>query len=206
MPQTPPLRAQNLRRPRLAAAVSLKSGAFADRLPEPVRQQLLPWLGAREGMASVVVSLLLFATLIVETFPPLPALLTGATFGCALVALVARIWEAATRPRPPFARAEALASAGREIREDVNARFWTDRRGFLWSRRLWFAGTGCPARRLAPETYLQLRQRQAETATLVADSTEGRWWWWHDAFYFDSSGCEPDVVQTLLTMDEQRER
>jgi hypothetical protein len=149
----------------------------------------------------VLATITLFAVLAHDVFPVVPALLVAATLGCGFVSQAARLWEARTGPpAPPFCQSPDADPCSRELRADVSAGFWTDRRGFLWERRVWFAGTGCAPHRLRQEDYLRLRRThaQGDVPVLVTRSQERQWWWWQSAFYCDAEDREAEEVHGIL--------
>ena len=99
------------------------------------------------------------------------------------------------RRSPPFM---TTLDGSVELRHDQNAGFWSDKRGFLGGRRVWFAGTGCPPRRLRPDVYLRLRawRDQGDLPVFVARARERQWWWWRDAFYWESGDFEPEDIRS----------
>ena len=174
---------------------------------EVTRGRVRPWLETREGSAATIVAILL--VVIAWGFAEVPfttALLAGA-FGVAVVALAARFWEDRTTPLPPiFAEMSTPAAGTVEVQQDEHAGFWRDTAGFLWSHRVWFAGTGCAPLRLKPGTYGRLRAWHDEgyLPVFVARASERQWWWWQNAFYWESGDYEPEDMHALLTLVQDR--
>jgi hypothetical protein len=170
--------------------LALRGRTAVAQMSVPVGQRLVPWLRSREGIASVVLTVVLSALLMLSDFPFLAGLLTGTALGCGGVSVAARWWNGRTAPEsPPFCAPSSSPAGSGTIRRDANAGFWIDRGGFLGDRRIWFAATGCAPVRLTSEAYTRLRtcHDHGEGPVLVARSPERRWWWWRAAFYWDAS-------------------
>lgn len=182
---------------------STPAGAAAVAALEFIRLRIRPWLHTREGSASTIVAVLL--TVIAWGFADArftTAVLAG-MFGVVLVSLAARFWEVRTAPPvPPFAHVSAPLPGTIEVLEDENAGFWRDKSGFLWSHRVWFAGTGCEPRRLKPGTYgcLRLWHDEGQLPVFVARAGQRQCWWWQAAFYWESGDYEPEDMHALLTL------
>lgn len=102
---------------------------------------------------------------------------------------------------PPFAR-RAATSTSMQLRQDANAGFIFDR-GFLFRRRVWFAGTCCPPVRIKTKHYGQLLALQQRQPVRVAQSGARAWWWFEDEFYWES-GCYRERDVLALIRDRQR--
>jgi hypothetical protein len=182
--------------------------AATDRLAAELHHRVGPWLQTREGAASASLSVVVFFILLVAVEVPLLTALLGAAFMLVLVALAARLWESRTAPHgAAFSRSGHSVDDGVEVQQDAHAGFWRDSRGFLWSRRIWFAGTGCPPRQLRADTYLRLRawRDQGDLPVFVARSHQRQWWWWRNAFYWESGDCGPEDAAALLMMLERED-
>lgn len=103
---------------------------------------------------------------------------------------------------PPFARPRATGTASAQLRQDMNALIFTDR-GFLFRRRRWFVGTGCPPVRLAESYFVQLSATQSQAPAGVVSAYGRTWWWFEGAFYWDSAGYSPHDVFAPIR-DRQR--
>jgi hypothetical protein len=126
-----------------------------------------------------------------------------------VVAVAAAMWESRTYPAtPPYARRQASSGAGPMLRRDNNARFWHDRGGFLWSKRYWFAATGCPPVEFSTAQYVQLvvRSRRDDVPVRVVRSGARQWWWWRDDFYWETGEYEAADVKALLFQRERRKQ
>jgi hypothetical protein len=116
-------------------------------------------------------------------------------------------WEERTAPEVPrFARRIAASSGTPTLRQDQNAHFWQDHGGFLWSKRVWFTGTGCPPVRLDPTEYagMSANHEIGKFPTPVVTSGGRAWWWWQDAFYWDTGDYSAADVKALLFKRERR--
>jgi hypothetical protein len=155
------------------------------------------------------VGITVLALLLVSDFPAIPAVLAGFGVGWGVVSLAGRLWNLSTRPSAPaFSGAHPSAEEAQGLQRDDNAGFWTDTRGFLGDRRVWFAGTGCAPCRFSPEAYVRLRvsHNEGNRPVLVARAGECQWWWWRSSFYRDSADYDAiDVEALLLTVDQQQE-
>lgn len=181
-------------------------GVAVERVATEIHDRVGPWLKTREGVASASVSVVVFWILWPGLGAPLLTGLLAAAFAMILVSLAARLWEYRTAPRAAaFPRIGDPVDGCVELQPDPDAGFWRDSRGFLWSNRIWFAGTGCPPRQLHPVTYMQLRARheQGDLPVFVARARRRQWWWWQDAFYWESGDCGSEDVAALLVMLER---
>lgn len=101
------------------------------------------------------------------------------------------------------------ASVRPTLREDHHARLWTDRSGFLWSRRAWFCATGCPPVLVAPARYGDLIERsaRAELPVWITQVGPRNWWWWQDEFYWDTGNYGAiDIKALVFKRQLRRER
>ena len=132
----------------------------------------------------------------------LPIFWGGAWLG---TGITARMWEAHTRPATPtFSRRTSRTPVQGMVREDGNAMVWRDHGGFLWRKRYWFVGTGCPLVELSPGLYLELAEGQRERPVLIADAGQRQWWWFEDRFYWDSEGYEAADIEALIHLRRRR--
>jgi 5-methylcytosine-specific restriction endonuclease McrA len=93
------------------------------------------------------------------------------------------------------------------LREDHNAHFLEDSRGFLFRKRIWFEGTGCPPIQISAVKFDQLKSARASDPGLVAIAGDRRYWWWEDAFYWENEGYQSIDVKALVTRSRrQKER
>lgn len=120
-----------------------------------------------------------------------------------LVALVRRAWENASRPdTPTFARAVQARGARTQLRHDPNAGFLHDR-GFMFRRRHWFVGTGCPPVEIPGDTFGHLSAAQQDAPVAVARLEPRTWWLFEGEFYWENEGYDSGDVKALI---RQRER
>jgi hypothetical protein len=123
--------------------------------------------------------------------------LGGLTF---VVVAGVSLWQRRWPMTPPFARPRGTSSV--QLRPDGNANFFYDR-GFLFLRRWFFVGTGCPPTRIDRQRFDEMRVAQANQPVRVASSGSRTWWWFENNFYWESGGYSaPDVV--ALVRDRQR--
>ncbi len=182
------------------------ASAVADQVAEEIHNRVGPWLQTREGVASVSAAAVVFWILWAPVSAPVFADVLAAAVAVILVSVAARLWESRTAPRgPAFSRIGAAVDGGVDLQHDPNAGFWRDKQGFLWGYRIWFAGTGCPTRRIRPDTYLRLRAwcNRGDLPVFVARAQRRQWWWWRNAFYWESGDYEPEDIRALLAMLER---
>lgn len=184
------------------------AGAAVDRVAGEIHNRVGPWLQTREGVASAALAAVVLWVLWGPVGAPLLTDLLCAAFAIILVSVAARTWESRTAPRAPaFSVLRGPVDGGVELQQDDKAGFWRDSRGFLWADRVWFVGTGCPPRRLRPDTYRRLRAwcQQDDLPVFVARARERQWWWWRNAFYWESGDYGPEDLQALLVMLERED-
>lgn len=117
-------------------------------------------------------------------------------------------WERRTSPAvPSFARVRSSRGVGTMLKEDANAGFFHDR-GFLFRRRTWFVGTGCPPLEVDVLVYEFLSQKSGEEPVKVAGRGDRLWWWFEGRFYWENQGLSAEDVVALVrqrgrTMERQ---
>jgi hypothetical protein len=178
----------------------------ADRVAEEIHNRIGPWLATREGVASACAAAVAFWIVWAPVGARVFAGALAAALVAILVAIAARLWEARTAPwAPAFSLVGPPGDGGVDLQHDPNAGFWRDKRGFLWSNRVWFAGTGCPPCRIRPDTYLRLRAwcEQGDLPVFVARAHRRQWWWWRNEFYWESGDLGAEEIGALLVMLEE---
>jgi hypothetical protein len=183
-------------------------GAATDHVAQEIHNRVTPWLQTREGVASAGAAAVVFWILWAPVSASIFAAVLAAASAVILISIAARYWESRTAPgAPAFSLNSELDDGDVELQCDPNAGFWRDKRGFLWGYRIWFAGTGCPARRVRPDTYLRLRAwcNQGDLPVFVARAQRRQWWWWRDAFFWESGDYGPEDLRALLTMVERED-
>jgi hypothetical protein len=166
------------------------------------------WARSRRGVCSIVLSVLVIAQGMrarsVEVLAAPLWVLVLLPIMAAVVWVAAAIWEGKTVPAAPrFSRA-VPPSASRQLREDANGRVFTDRGGFLFARRCFFVGTGCPPVRLTSEFVADAVRRRDATPVLMAVCSERRFWWYRDVFWWENQGLEVRDVMALVHDRERR--
>lgn len=120
--------------------------------------------------------------------------------------MIRNAWENASRPStPPFARVSQPRGARTQLRHDPNGKFLRDR-GFLWRRRYWFVGTGCPPTEIPPERFDYLLGAQSESAVAVARTELRTWWLFEGEFYWENEGYDSDDVKALIRQRERQKK
>lgn len=123
----------------------------------------------------------------------------------ALVWVVARIWDGRPGPAAPAFSRRGSATVGQyQLRLDPNGQFIGDRRGYLWSRRVFFTATCCPPRRVDPVAFGVWAQLRHTKPVRVAQDSNRSWWWYRDQFWWDNAGYSPGDVKALIHQRESR--
>ncbi|PZR98156.1 MAG: hypothetical protein DLM70_17870 [Chloroflexi bacterium] len=160
----------------------------------------------RRGLVTIVIGLVLTA-MAVSARGAMAALALPMWF--VIGWLVAWIWETSSDrksgPSPSrFARPSGSPGLRTTLRQDPNAHFVTDSRGFLFRRRFWFEGTGCPPVRIPLQEYRDLQSRQARDPVMVAAAGARRYWWWEDSFWWENQGYESLDVKALVSRSRRQ--
>ncbi|ONI86040.1 hypothetical protein ALI22I_25180 [Saccharothrix sp. ALI-22-I] len=116
----------------------------------------------------------------------------------AAMALRRRTWP----ETPAFARPRPVTSPG-GLAPDPNAGFFTDR-GFLFRKRHFFVGTGCPPA-LVPD-FPSLDVSRREQPVRIARHGIRAWWWFEDEFYREAVGLGADDVLAWVRERDRRRR
>lgn len=173
-----------------------------------MRARLLAWATGRRGVTSVALTLLVTGSAVSSgAWSPVSAvggLALGLPVMASLVGLWSLLWNANTRPGTPrFARA-AGASASRQMREDANAKIFTDRGGFLFERRHFFVGTGCPPVQLTSEFATDVFRRRVTEPVLVVSTPGRRFWTYGTLWAWENQGLTARDVMALMHDKERR--
>lgn len=127
----------------------------------------------------------------------------------AIIILIVAAVVSLTRMTPPavptFAR-RPRSTTPTQVRKDPNATFVTDRRGFLFQRRVFFTGNGLPPVRIAPQTVQQLRFDQMAHPVIVVTGCAGAWWWFEGDFYRAPAGHATIDILALIKDRERRDQ
>lgn len=126
--------------------------------------------------------------------------------GYAVAWLAGRVWWNLTYPPvPSWARRSGRRLTARMLREDVNATVFSDRKGFLFRRRYWFVGTGCPPTPISPRWFDTLAVAHHGKPMPVVRTSERVWWWFGDRFYWENQGYSAEDVMALVRERERRQ-
>ncbi|MFT7840846.1 hypothetical protein Q5530_32310 [Saccharothrix sp. BKS2] len=117
-------------------------------------------------------------------------------------AVAVALWRRSWPETPAFARPRPVASPG-GLAPDPNAGFFTDR-GFLFRKRLFFVGTGCPPQLVTDFSSLDVSQR--EQPVRIARHGIRSWWWFEGEFYREAAGLQVDDVRTWVRERRRRQR
>ncbi|HEV2756621.1 MAG TPA: HNH endonuclease signature motif containing protein [Actinomycetota bacterium] len=144
-----------------------------------------------------------------EAAAPFPSLVAGAVVALVvawwsawwLLGWFRNSWERHTHPATPaFAKPQQTQSSRTQLRHDANADIFKDR-GFMFRKRFWFVGTGCPPVEISPERLSSLAR--AEDPVPLAFFGTRTWWYFEGEFYWENEGYDAQDVKALL---RQRER
>ncbi|MGW3470591.1 HNH endonuclease [Saccharopolyspora sp. NPDC000995] len=113
------------------------------------------------------------------------------------------LWQRRWPKTPPFARPRGTSST--QLRPDANADFFHDR-GFLFLRRWFFVGTGCPPTRIDRRRLDGMRVEQLNRPVRVASSGDRMWWWFEGSFYWESGGYSAQDVVALVRDRQRKEK
>jgi len=117
------------------------------------------------------------------------------------------VWEDKTTPIGPRFCKAAPPSSSRQLREDGNARIHVDHLGFLFEKRYFFLGTGCPPVRLSSKSVDTLTALRQFEPVLVATTSARRYWMYQDRFAWENQGLEGrDVMAILHDKDRRADR
>lgn len=168
------------------------------------------WARGRQGVSSIVLSLIMTgaavnAGMVSAVEAPLAAVLVLPVVAL-VVAVVAVFWDSNVPNAPRFTKSQP-PSATRQFREDSNAAIVADRNGYLFAKRWYFIGTGCPPVRLKPEFVSEAMQRKEAEPVLVAFTPHRRYWCFQGRWVWENQGLEPrDVLALLRERDRKQAR
>jgi hypothetical protein len=138
---------------------------------------------------------------------PLPRTGTAVTTAAAAVVAVgplalAGLWRAAARPRRRPPGLHPVPDAERPCRRDVHARVIADRRGYLFSRRVLFTGSGLGWRtlRALPRDY---GERFVRPVAIHSESGH-TWWLVGHEFYRVSGSYSRETVAAVVEATRRR--
>lgn len=171
-------------------------------------QRLKRWAGTRRGGASITLAVLATVAMVNSGETPLAQAIFSAVillpFAAGLVLFVALVWEDKTTPVGPRLCKAAPPSSSRQLREDGNARIHVDRLGFLFEKRYFFFGTGCPPVRLSSEFVGALTTLRQFEPVLVATTSARRYWMHQDRFAWENQGLGARDVMAILHDKDRR--
>jgi hypothetical protein len=166
------------------------------------------WARSRRGVCSIAASIAVLISALsdgsVQPAEALPLAVFVLPLMAGLVWFAAAVWEDKTKPKAPRFARESTPSASRQLREDPNAGIYTDHLGFVFEKRHYFLGTGCPPVRLKPDLVVEARMRQGSVPVLMAYTAARRFWWYRGLFYWENKGLEGRDVMALLHERDRR--
>ena len=92
----------------------------------------------------------------------------------------------------------------RGIREDHNACWFVDRHGFLWRKRIWFAGTGTIPFEFDQELWKGLSELRYDEPVEVYSNGRRQWWWFGERFFYEDQNYSAKDVQALILQAERQ--
>lgn len=119
---------------------------------------------------------------------------------------IKRRWERQRPATPQFARPAQSAGVRTQLREDKNARFFEDRSGFLWRKRYWFVGTGCPPLEFEQQQIAALYQNAEVDPAPIAEFPPRRWWLYQGTVYWENGNYSSQDVKALLLQRAREEK
>jgi hypothetical protein len=90
------------------------------------------------------------------------------------------------------------------IREDERAGFFTDRKGYLWRKRLFFSASGIPTCEVLWDWYRFASSFQTGKPVLLLEEAKLSWWWFENGFYIARSDYSADDVAALVRQQARR--
>jgi hypothetical protein len=129
----------------------------------------------------------------------------------ALAGTLEGVWADLLRGQPPDVRVgrawQPSASVRQQLRQDANARVFSDRGGLFLRRRHWFVASGTPPFEIPDAIFAGMAEDQRESPRWLAAFRERAYWWFGDAFYWTNADYDADDVKALLfARQRQRER
>lgn len=135
------------------------------------------------------------------------ALVLGWFFFYWLIGWVKRSWEESTRPTgPSFTRPARSAGIRTMLKEDKNATFFKDNSGFLWRKRYWFVGTGCPPTQFTLEEISELYRQAQDDPVHIVSLPPRDWWLYQENIYWENGDYSARDVKALLLQRMRQER
>lgn len=116
------------------------------------------------------------------------------------------------RGGPPNVRVgrqwQSSGSTRQQLRQDGNARIFSDRGGIFYRKRRWFVGSGTPPFELSDGGWRQIAAAQTDEPQYLATWRDRAFWWYDEAFYWTTAGAytSADIKALLYTRQRQSER
>ena len=120
------------------------------------------------------------------------------------------IYSALRTMQPPatssYARSRPPNTSVNQVKVDPRAGFINDRSGFLFRRRFFFVGTGCPPTRIEQQAIDGMSACRHQTPQHIVVTTRRNWWWFEDSFYRATPQYARDDILALVRDRQRRER
>jgi hypothetical protein len=103
---------------------------------------------------------------------------------------------------------QSSGSTRQQLRQDGNARIFSDRGGILFRKRRWFVGSGTPPFEIPDGRWHHVATAQVDEPQYLASWRDRAFWWYDDAFYWTTAGAynSADVKALLYSHQRQNER
>ena len=167
----------------------------------PGRIGRLTKMGVGFGLGALVASAALFLAALTSSEVWWTIVLWA--LGLTALAIWADRWERRTAPWFQYSSHEVAPPPGL-VKEDQNAQFFSDRGGFLWRKRIWFAATGIKPTEFAAKELARLDVLRWDEPIPVICRGRMRWWWFGERFYSETEGYRGRDVKALVLQQQRR--
>jgi HNH endonuclease len=124
------------------------------------------------------------------------------------VRLMSGAWGDVVRGRPPAVRVgrqwQSSGSTRQQLREDGNARVFSDRGGILLRKRRWFVASGTPPFEIPSMSWATFLALQPTGPQYLVAFNGRSYWWYQDTFYWTNADYDSDDVRALLFARERQ--
>jgi hypothetical protein len=128
-----------------------------------------------------------------------------------IAGLFVSLWAELVAGRPPSVKVgrawQSSNSIRQQLRQDGNARVFSDRGGIRLRHRHWFVASGTPVFPLPQYIVDGPADAQMGEPLYLASWRDRNYWWYRDAFYWTNADYDAEDIKALLfTRQRQRER